>query len=128
MHTADHDAIIPVDPPFGKPWRKETNQNQTFPSSGFGMSSPHSLTGGGENHIVEVSIEGLNSLHSDLRVVDVFGDEARAVADGQHGVLQQRMVPHELQSLIRQLEGRVDVLHAVQVGDALKRIIIRSSD
>lgn len=92
---------------------------------GFHTLSPHSLTGGGENHIVDVSIEGLNSLHGDLRVVDVFGDEARAVADGQHGVLQQRMVPHKLQRLIRQLEGRVDVLHAVQVVDALKCIIFK---
>lgn len=138
--TADHEAII-LQPhlfililqsyhkhPFGKPSCKETNQNQTFTSCGFRISSPHSLTGGGEDHIVEVSIEGLDSLHSDLCVVDVFGDEARAVADGQHRVLQQRVVPHELQSLIGQLEGRVDVLHAVQVSDALKRTTIKSND
>lgn len=136
--TADHDAIISQPHlfiltlqsyfPFGKPWCKETNQNQTFTSCGFHIFSPHSLTGAGEDHIVEVSIEGVDSLHSDLCVVDVFGDEARAVADGQHRVLQQRVVPHELQSLIGQLEGRVDVLHAVQVSDALKRITIKSND
>ncbi len=77
--------------------------------------------------MVDAAVEGLHSLDGDLGVVDVFGDEARAVPDGQHGVLQQRMVLHKLQSLIGQLEGRVDVLHAVQVIDALKYIINSSS-
>lgn len=80
------------------------------------------LTGAGENDVVDASVEGLHSLDGDLRVVDVFGDEARAVSDGQHGVLQQRMVLHKLQRLIGQLERRGDVLHAVQVVDALKYI------
>lgn len=47
-------------------------------------------------------VEGGDSLHDDLRVVDTLGGEPRPVADGQHGVSHERVVLHKLERLIRQ--------------------------
>lgn len=77
------------------------------------------LTGGSEKNIVDVVVEGGDSLHDDLCVVDIFGGEARPLANGQHGVGHERVVLHKLQCLVGQQQGVGDVLHAVQVVNAL---------
>lgn len=76
-------------------------------------------TSAGEDDIVYLMIQCLDPIHNDLRVVDVFGDEARSVAYGQHGILQQRVILDKLKGLIRQVERAADILLSHQVVNTL---------
>lgn len=78
------------------------------------------LTCPSEDDIVDVAVQRPHPLHHDLRVVDVFGDEARPVADGHDRVLQQGVVLDKLQRLVRQVESAVYVLPPHLVVDALE--------
>lgn len=77
-------------------------------------------TSSSEHDVVNLSIERADPFHNDLGVVDVFGDEARPVADGQDGVLQQGVVLHKLKGLVRQVERAADVLLSHQVVNTLE--------
>ncbi len=72
-----------------------------------------------EDDVVNVPIERADPLHNDLSVVDVFGDEARPVADGQDRVLQQGVVLDKLKGLVWQVERAADVLLSHQVVNTL---------
>lgn len=68
------------------------------------------ITRSGKNDIKDAPVKGADALHDDLRVVDVLGDEARPVANGQDGVLQQGVVLDELQGLVGEVQRARDVL------------------
>lgn len=76
-------------------------------------------TSAGEDDIIYLLIQCLDPIYNDLSVVDVFGDEARSVAYGQHGILQQRVIFDKLKGLIRQVERAADILLSHQVVNTL---------
>lgn len=77
------------------------------------------VTCSSEDDIINVPVERSDPLHNYLSVVDVLGDEARPVADGQDGVLQQRVVLDKLEGLVWQVERAADVLVSHQVVNTL---------
>lgn len=68
------------------------------------------VTSAGEDDIIYLPIQRLDPIHNDLSVVDVSGDQARSVAYGQHGILQQGVVLDKLKGLVRQVERAADIL------------------
>lgn len=68
------------------------------------------VTCSSEDYVIDDPIQRPDPLHNDLGVVDVFGDEARPVADGQDGILQQGVVLYKLKGLVWQVERAADVL------------------
>lgn len=96
-------------------------ENVTMSCTDAAQFSDTSLlrTGAGEHDVIDLPVQSANPLHHDLSVVDVLGDEARPVADGLDGVLQQGVVLDKLEGLVRQVEGAADVLPAHHVVDTL---------
>lgn len=80
---------------------------------------PAVLTRSSEDDVVNVPIERTHPLHNNLSVVDVFGDEARPVANGQDGILQQGVVLDKLKGLVWQVERAANVLLSHQIVNAL---------